>query len=264
MTARAANETGERLTTDFALPGRVALVTGAARGIGRATARAFAAYGARVVCCDIDQDALHESHATLAKPERHAAQVCDLASGDACERLVVDTLARYSRLDILVNVAGIIERGNIEAVDDAAWRRTMDTNVKSQFFLSRAAARPMREAGWGRIINFVSQAAHTGGLHDATVYAVSKGAGVTLTKALARQLGPHNITVNAIAPALVDTRMIRSGITEAEIAAITATMPTGDMADEDDVAMAVLFLASPHAQAITGHTLDINGGLVMR
>jgi len=251
-------------TSDFGLPGRVAIVTGAARGIGRGVADAYARFGAHVVGCDIDADTLHASMAELAETERHLALPCDLTDSAACERLVDDAMAHFGRIDILVNVAGIIDRRDLDDVDDAAWQRTMDTNVKSQFFLSRAAARPMKAAGWGRIVNFTSQAAHTGGFFGATIYAVSKGAGITLTKGLARQFGPHGITVNAVAPALVDTRMIRDGMSETDIAEVTGGMATGEMATEDDVAMAVLFLTSPYARAITGHTLDINGGLVMR
>jgi NAD(P)-dependent dehydrogenase (short-subunit alcohol dehydrogenase family) len=255
---------GQDMTTDFGLPGRVAIVTGAARGIGRGVADAYARFGAHVVGCDIDGEELSASMTSLTHAERHLSLQCDLTESAACNRLVDDAMARYGRLDILVNVAGIIDRRDLEAVDDAAWQNTMDANVKSQFFLSRAAARPMKTAGWGRIVNFISQAAHTGGFYGATIYATSKGAGLTLTKSLARQFGPHGITVNAVAPALVDTRMIRDGMSEADIAEVTGGMPTGEMASEADVAFAVMFLTSPSARAITGHTLDINGGLVMR
>lgn len=255
---------GQDMTTDFGLPGRVAIVTGAARGIGRGVADAYARFGAHVVGCDIDGEELSASMASVAHAERHLSLQCDLTESAACNRLVDDAMARYGRLDILVNVAGIIDRRDLEAVDDAAWQNTMDANVKSQFFLSRAAARPMKTAGWGRIVNFISQAAHTGGFYGATIYATSKGAGLTLTKSLARQFGPHGITVNAVAPALVDTRMIRDGMSETDIAEVTGGMPTGEMASEADVAFAVMFLTSPSARAITGHTLDINGGLVMR
>jgi NAD(P)-dependent dehydrogenase (short-subunit alcohol dehydrogenase family) len=251
-------------TTDLGLPGRVAVVTGAARGLGRATAEAFARFGACVVGCDIDGGALEAAMAGLPNAERHMALARDLSDAAACDSVLDDTLARHDRLDILVNAAGIIERLDIDGVDEAAWARMMDANLKSQFFLCRAAARPMKAARWGRIVNFTSQAAHTGGFYGATVYAVTKGGVVTLTKGLARQLGPHNITVNAVAPALADTRMIRDGMSEDDIAAVTGAMPMGRMAEPEEIAMGVLFLASAYAGSITGHTLDINGGLLMR
>ena len=259
MTASGSSE-----TTDFGLADRVVVVTGAARGIGRATAEAFARFGAIVVGCDLDGDSLAAAMSALPQKERHSGQAVDLSQAASCERVVEETEARHGRLDVLVNAAGIIERRDIDDVDEASWARTMDANLKSQFFLSRAAARPMKAARWGRIVNLTSQAAHTGGFFGATVYAVSKGGVITLTKSLARQLGPHNVTVNAVAPALVDTRMIRSGMSEADIASVTQAMPIGRMAAASEVAMAVLFLASEFAGAITGHTLDINGGLLMR
>ena len=251
------------MSTDFGLPGRVAIVTGAARGLGAATAQLFARFGAHVVACDIDGEALEESMSGLAG-ESHLALAFDLSVAENCQQLVANTLERYGRLDILVNVAGIIERLQLDEVDEAAWTRTMDANVKSQFFLCRAAAEPMKAAGWGRIVNFTSQAAHTGGFYGTSVYAVSKGGVVSLTKNFARLLGPHNITVNAIAPALVDTRMISEGMSADEIASVTGAMPMGRMAEAEEIAMAVAFLASDSAATITGHTLDINGGLLMR
>jgi 3-oxoacyl-[acyl-carrier protein] reductase len=164
----------------------------------------------------------------------------------------------------LVNVAGIIERLQFDEVDEAAWARTMDVNDKSQFFLCRAASEPMKKAKWGRIINFSSQAAHTGGFYGTSVYAISKGGVVSLTKNFARLLGPDNITVNAIAPGLVDTRMVSGAMTEEAINNVTSAMPIGRMTEPEEIAMSVAFLASDSASTITGHTLDINGGMLMR
>ena len=140
----------------------------------------------------------------------------------------------------------------------------MDVNVKSQFFLCRAAAKPMKVANWGRIINFSSRAAHTGGFYGTSVYAVSKGGVVSLTKNFARLFGTNNITVNAIAPGLVDTRMVSGAMTEEAINNVTSTMPVGRMTEPEEIAMYAAFLATESAGAITGYTLDINGGMLMR
>ena len=251
------------MSTDFGLPGRVAIITGAARGLGAATAQLFARFGAHVVACDIDGEALEKSVSGLAG-DGHLALAFDLSQPENCDSLVAQTLERHGRLDILVNVAGIIERLQLDEIDEAAWTRTMDANLKSQFFLCRAAAEPMKAAGWGRIVNFTSQAAHTGGFYGTSVYAISKGGVVSLSKNFARLLGPHNITVNAIAPALVDTRMVSGSMTEEAIESVTSAMPIGRMTEAEEIAMAVAFLASDSAGTITGHTLDINGGLLMR
>ncbi len=251
------------MSTDFGLPGRVAIITGAARGLGAATAELFARFGAHVVACDIDGDELEKTVSGF-EGDGHLALAFDLSQPENCESLVAQTLERRGRLDILVNVAGIIERIELNEVDEAAWARTMDVNVKSQFFLCRAASEPMKKAHWGRIVNFTSQAAHTGGFYGTSVYAVSKGGVVSLTKNYARLLGPDNITVNAIAPALVDTRMVSGSMTEDAIDSVTSAMPIGRMTDAEEIAMSVAFLASESAATITGHTLDINGGLLMR
>lgn len=251
------------MTTDFGLPGRVAIVTGAARGLGAATAGLFARFGAHVAACDIDGAALENSVSGL-DGDGHLALAYDLSRLDNCESVVARTLERHGRLDILVNAAGIIERLPLDEIDEAAWTRTMDANVKNQFFLCRAAAEPMKAAGWGRIVNFTSQAAHSGGFYGTSVYAVSKGGVVRLTKNFARLLGPDNITVNAVAPALVDTRMVSGSMSEEGIADVISAMPIGRMAEAEEIAMAVAFLASESAATITGHTLDINGGLLMR
>lgn len=251
------------MSTDFGLPGRVAIITGAARGLGAATAGLFARFGAHVVGCDIDEAALSESVSGL-EGEGHLALAFDLTQPDNCDKLVAGTLERHGRLDILVNVAGIIERFQLDAVDEAAWARTMDVNVKNQFFLCRAAAEPMKAAKWARIVNFTSQAAHTGGFYGTSVYAFSKGGVVSLTKNFARLLGPDNITVNAIAPAPAETRMVTGSMTEEAIESVTSAMPTGRMSGADEIVMAAAFLAPDSAATITGHTLDINGGLLMR
>ena len=133
------------MSTDFGLPGRVAIITGAARGLGAATAQLFARFGAHVVACDIDGDELEKTVSDL-EGEGHIALAFDPSRPENCESLVAQTMERFGRLDILVNVADIIERLQLDEVDEAAWSRTMDVNVKSQFFLCRAAAEPMKAA----------------------------------------------------------------------------------------------------------------------
>ncbi len=251
------------------LAGRAAIVTGAASGIGRAVAEMLAGYGVMVAAVDIDGAGLESLEGSIVDPERHRFARADLSDVGACETVVAEALSQFGRLDILVNVAAILRRREIEDVDEADWDQTIDTNMKSQFFMCRAALRPMREARWGRIINFSSVGAHTGGNYSpdqvsSTPYLTSKGGIIAMTKSIAKQVARFNICVNAVAPGNVDTALMRPGLTEAGLQAMSTRNPLGRLGEVDEIAWGVVFLASTLAGYITGHTLDINGGVNAR
>lgn len=242
----------------FGLQGKVAIVTGAASGIGRATADALAAHGVRVTAVDIDATRL----GTLASC---ATAVADLSDPMQCERVVDAVLAREGRLDILVNAAAILRRVPIAAVDPDLWDEVMDANLLSQFALCRAAVRPMRRQKSGRIVNISSTAAFNGGANASSVYAISKGGVLALTKSLARQLAADGVMVNAVCPGGIDTPMGRYGFTEDSWAAhFQANVPLRRAGRPEEIAGAILFLAGDWASYLTGHTLDVEGGLMLR
>lgn len=242
----------------FGIAGRTAIVTGAASGIGRATAALLAAHGARVTAVDIDA-------APLATLDGCAAAAADLSEPAQCERVVADVLAREGRLDILVNAAAILRRVPIPDVDAALWDEVMDTNLLSQFALCRAAVRPMRRQKSGRIVNISSTAAFNGGANASSVYAISKGGVLALTKSLARQLAADGIVVNAVCPGGIDTPMGRYGFTDDSWNAhFQANVPLRRAGRPEEIANAILFLAGDWASYLTGHTLDVEGGLMLR
>ena len=243
------------------LEGRVVVVTGAAGGIGCALLQAFDAAGAHLVACDVNGPGLAVALSTLADSERHIGITADLGRAAEGERLVTEALRKFARLDILVNCAAVHLRLPMGEVDEEAWTRYLDANIKSVFFLSRAAARPMQAAHWGRIINFSSLAAYTGGYQQVTsvAYAATKGAVLTMTRSLAHILAPYNILVNAVAPGGVRTPMASTLSPEA-LMDYARLVPLGRLAEPNEIAAVVLFLASDHASFITGTVLDINGG----
>ena len=247
--------------TGFGLAGKVALVTGAASGIGRATAELLARVGCTVTAVDINGMSL----ASIDLGERGATDVADLSVPAACEQVVAGALARHQRLDILVNAAAILRRVPIAEVDAALWEKVMDTNLLSQFAMCRAAARAMRKDRAGRIVNISSTAAFNGGANNSSVYAIAKGGTLALTKSLARQLAADGITVNVICPGGIDTPMGRQGFTEESWNAHYATsVPLRRAGKPEEVANAILFLVSDWASYVTGHTLDVEGGLLLR
>lgn len=240
----------------FGLAGRIALVTGAASGIGRATAERLTAAGARVTGVD---------RKPIAAGLGEVSIEADLSRPADCERAVDTVLARAGRLDILVNAAAILRRVPIAGADAALWDEVMDANLLSQFALCRAAARPMRRQGGGRIVNVSSTAAFNGGADNSSIYAISKGGVLALTKSLARQFAADNVLVNAICPGGIDTPMGRHGFTEESWNAhFEARVPLRRAGRPEDVADAILFLCSDWASYVTGHTLDVEGGLMLR
>jgi len=245
------------------LAGRVAIVTGAASGIGRAAAEILAAAGAKVVACDVDDTGVAATAAAL-RGSGHVVERVDIGDLEACDGLVARTLAREARLDILLNVAGVLRRLELDQIDETEWRRLMNVNLRSQFFLCRAAGEAMKPRCWGRIVNVSSGAGLVGGFFGATAYAVTKAGIVTLTKSFAKEFGPHGITVNTLSPGSIDTPMQRTGMTPATLEAARGKIPLGRMGDPVECARGAVFLASDLASYVTGHVLAVDGGFLMR
>jgi NAD(P)-dependent dehydrogenase (short-subunit alcohol dehydrogenase family) len=240
------------------------LVTGAAGGIGREVARAFAAAGAHVLAADVRADAVHDVAASL-DGDSHLAVGIDLRDLSGHQSLMRAGMERFGRLDVLAHAAAVlIRRYNVNDVTEEDWDIQHDVNLKATFFLNRAAAELFRAQGrGGRIINFTSQAWWTGGFGGAVAYAATKGGVVSLTRGLARIYAKDRITVNAVAPGAADTPMLRSGVTDEQIAAHMTQIPLGYLAAPSDLAGIVVFLASDHARYITGATINVSGGWLM-
>jgi NAD(P)-dependent dehydrogenase (short-subunit alcohol dehydrogenase family) len=246
------------------LEGKRVLVTGAAGGIGREVALAFGAAGSRVAVVDLAQEKVEAVVAEMAGGP-HLPLAADLRPV-ACHAELIETVVRaLGGLDVLVCAAAVlVRRANVDDVSEADWDFQHDINLKSAFFLNQAAARFLRTQGsGGRIINFTSQGWWSGGFGGSVAYAASKGVVVSMTRGLARSLAKDNITVNAIAPGAADTAMMRSGMTDEQLAGIVAAIPLGRMAAPSELAGAVLFLASDHAAYVTGATINVSGGWLM-
>lgn len=242
--------------------GKVAIVTGAGRGIGAATARLIASEGGRVAVCDVDEALAEQTAAELGCGQGYAF-ACDLLKPANCDELVADVLRQLGRVDVLVNSAGVCPRVAIEDMTEEVFDSIMNINLKSIFFLSRAAGDAMATNGWGRIVNLSSVGARTGGVFRATVYAASKAGVVSMTKAFARHFAPHGILVNSVAPGSVDTRMMHEGVTEEARQAQVDASPLKRLSAPEEQAEVVAFLASEANTYVTGATLDANGGALM-
>jgi NAD(P)-dependent dehydrogenase (short-subunit alcohol dehydrogenase family) len=246
------------------LKGKAVLLTGAAGGIGRETALAFAAAGARVAAVDV---ARAQAEAVVAEMEGgpHLAIGHDLRPVVGLKGLVDRVVGQFGAVDVLIQTAAVLVRRNsFFDVSEADWDVQHDVNLKASFFLAQAAARVMVRMGkGGRIINFTSQGWQSGGFGGSVAYAATKGGIVSMTRGLARSLAKEKITVNAVSPGAADTAMMRSGIDDAALAATVAQIPLGYMARPSQLAGAVLFLASDHADYITGATINVSGGWLM-
>jgi NAD(P)-dependent dehydrogenase (short-subunit alcohol dehydrogenase family) len=249
---------------DLGLRDKVALVTGAAGGIGSRIAALYAAAGARVAAVDIDGDRLEAAAADWPRAGLHLLLAKDLSRAKECEDIVQSTENRFGRLDVLVNNAAVLVRAPLDSVTPELVRKTCEVNLNSQLFLSRAAAEVMKKNGGGRIVNFSSQGGYTGGYDDSIVYNMFKGAVLTLTKGLARQYGRFGICVNAITPGPVDTPMMATLPAGRLQQFVEETVLLKRMADPRELALCALFLGSAWASYITGATLDVNGGMYMR
>jgi 3-oxoacyl-[acyl-carrier protein] reductase len=240
---------------------QVALVTGASRGIGRAIAATLAAQGFRVVGTATTEAGAQAISAALAAHPGCRGAVLDVNDGAAADALVESIVKEAGGLQVLVNNAGITRDQLAMRMKDKDWDAVLDTNLKAVFRLCRAAIRPMMKQRFGRIVNITSVVGASGNLGQAN-YAAAKAGVAGMTRALARELGSRNITVNCIAPGFIATDMT-DALPEAQRSALQQQIPLGRLGTAEEIAHAVAFLASPLASYITGTELHVNGGMYM-
>jgi len=245
------------------LAGQGALVTGGSRGIGRAIATRLARDGATVAIGYVSQPAAAEE--TVAAIEAAGGKAVafgfDVARVDAVAAAVEAVVERLGRLDVLVNNAGVAVDGLVLRYKEADWQRVLDVNLTGVFLCTKAALRSMVRARYGRIVNVTSVVAEMGNAGQAA-YAAAKAGVIGFTRSVAREVASRGITANAVAPGFIDTDMT-AALTDPQRTAYTTLIPVGRLGGVDEVAAAVAFLASPEAGYVTGHVLDVNGGLYM-
>ncbi|WP_305121316.1 glucose 1-dehydrogenase [Microbulbifer elongatus] len=253
------------LQQQFGLEGKVAMVTGASRGLGKAMAMALGRAGARVVVVASTPDSAENAQQELsAEGIDTIALGCDQSQPAQIDALFREVESRFGRLDILVNNAGTIRRAPAVDYSDDDWNAVMDTNINGVFRMCRAAGAMMLKQGSGKIINIASLLSFSGGI-TVPAYAASKGAVSQLTKALANEWAANNIQVNAIAPGYFATDNTANLRADAERnAAISARIPAGRWGNPEDLAGAAVFLASPAANYMNGHIMLIDGGWMAR
>lgn len=249
--------------------GQVVAITGAARGIGQATALAFAQAGAHVALLDIDGAAAQEAAHQIKADCGHSATRIEGMALDVTQArdvaLVVDRVAAWNgRLDVMVNNAGIALRKPTLELSLADWNKVVEVNLTGVFLCAQAAGRHMVAAGRGCIVNTASiMGLSGGGLYPNISYQSTKGAVVNLTRALAVEWAPHQVRVNAVAPTWVRTEFIRPLLGQPDLVQrIEGMTPLGRLAETDDIVAAILYLASPAASMVTGHTLPVDGGFL--
>jgi 3-oxoacyl-[acyl-carrier protein] reductase len=245
----------------FSLDGKVALVTGASRGIGRAVARRFAEQGAVVVAAARGDHADTCAREIVAAGHRAEPLTLDVTDAAALERVPADIVAKHGRLDVIVSNAGIARDQLLMRMKRDDWDAVLATNLTAAFVLAQAAMRPMLRQRAGRIITVSSVVGQMGNAGQVN-YAASKAGLIGFSKALAREVASRGITVNVIAPGMVDTDMTRA-IAEKAHGDWTAQIPLGRLGSVDDIAAAACYLASDEASYITGHVLAVNGGMYM-
>ncbi len=244
------------------LEGQVALVTGASRGIGAAIFDGLAAAGATVIGTATSESGAAAIDARVsAAGVKGAGVVLQVQDGPQCEAVLKDIETRFGAVSILVNNAGITRDMLLMRMKDEEWSEVMETNLTSVFRLSRGVLRGMMKARSGRIINISSVVGFMGNAGQVN-YVAAKAGMVGFTKALAREVGSRNITVNCVAPGFIETDMTKA-LAETQVAKLVENVPLGRLGHVGDIAAAVLYLASPDASYVTGNTIHVNGGMFM-
>lgn len=237
---------------------RTAAVTGAGRGIGRAIAEMLAENGARVALLEINKNDAEACAEKLRSSGAEAMAVqCDVSSEEQVQEAFPLVTEQFGGVDILVNNAGIFELKSTEETTAEDWDRMMAVNLRGPFLCSRAVITRLKKQRWGKIVNVGSSAGKTGGAAKVTAYAVSKAGLMCFTKALASELASYNVNVNAVAPTLIETNMIK------DIAHCARLIPLGRLGTTKDVASVVAFLCSEGTSFLTGEIVDVNGGFLM-
>ena len=250
------------MTRLFDLGGKVALVTGGSRGIGRAISLALAAHGAKVAINYASNAATAEETArTIGGASAAITLAGDVGNPVLAAALVAETIKAFGRIDILVNNAGVTADDLILRMSEAEWDKVIDTNLKGTFSVTKAAIRPMVRQRFGRVISVSSVAGIVGNAGQAN-YSAAKAGVIGFTKAIAKEVASRNITANVIAPGFIDTEMTKN-LTDAQRSEIMRMVAVGRTGKPEDVAPAAVFLASDEAAYVTGHVLTVDGGLVM-
>jgi 3-oxoacyl-[acyl-carrier protein] reductase len=246
----------------LSLAGRVAVITGAGRGVGAATALALAAHGAHVALVDRSGAGVSQTAQEIGLAGGEALPfTADITDSFEVERLMDGIADEWGRLDVLVNNAGVVQDTLLEDVTDEEWDKTLDVNLRGTMFCTRAAVPHMLKRGQGRILSAASVAARHGN-RGKTVYAASKGGIIAMTRTWARELGPKGITANAVAPGFIDTEIVKS-VPATAVSKIIARLPAGRLGRADEVAAVYLFLASDLATFINGAVVGVDGGVLL-
>ena len=241
---------------------RIALVTGASRGIGRACAMELAKWGAKVALAARQVEKLEEVAEIRAGGGEAFVVALDLGSQESIKVAIGKVAKEFGRIDILVNNAGVTKDGLALRMKPDDWNLVLNTNLSGAFFCIQQVISPMMRERWGRIVNISSVVGEAGNAGQAN-YVASKAGLIGLTKSLAQELGSRNITVNAVAPGFIETDMT-AGLKDEQKAKITQAIPLGRIGTPAEVAVAVRFLCSEEASYVTGNVIDVNGGMYMR
>lgn len=246
----------------MSLAGKVAIVTGAAQGIGRAIAEALARDGADIVVADLDPGRSQEAVAAIQQLGRRALNVkVNVADFTDVKAMADHVMKEWGKIDILVNNAGITRDGLLLRMKEEDWNLVMQVNLNGTFHCAKAVLQPMTKARYGRIVNIASIVGAMGNVGQAN-YAASKAAVIGFTKTVAREYASRNVTVNAVAPGFIDTAMTQ-GLPPEVKETLQKQIPLGRLGRPGDIAAAVRFLVSDEASYITGHVLHVNGGMLM-
>ena len=243
------------------MTGKTAIITGAARGIGKACAEKLARCGAQVVLADIDEAEANRAASAFQKEGlKAAAYRVDMSSVTQIRRMMDEVIAKFGGVDILVNNAGILHSTQIEDVTEQEWDKICDINLKAVFFAVQACTAHFKEKRYGKVVNMSSLAGRSGGIANGIAYSATKAGVIGLTKGMATRLAPWSINVNCVCPGTTRTDILKT-FTDEKIKELETKIPLGRLGSAEDIANVVCFLCSDEAGFMTGATVDVNGGM---